>query len=51
VYVKEMRFVLIAHGAAQLPGIYEFPREFRKLRTPLVRFLVELCKPTSLISS
>ena len=31
-----------------LPGIYEFPREFRKLRTPLVRFLVELCRPSQL---
>ena len=33
---------------SQLPGIYEFPREFRKLRLPLVRFLVELCKPSQL---
>lgn len=29
-------------------GIYEFPREFRKLRAPLVKFLVELCRPSQL---
>jgi type VI secretion system protein ImpL len=29
---------------------YEFPREFRKLRTPLVKFLVELCRPSQLAS-
>ncbi len=34
--------------AAVLPGVYEFPREFRKLRVPLVRFLVELCRPSQL---
>ena len=34
--------------AAQLPGIYEFPREFRKLRSPAVRFLVDLCRPSQL---
>jgi type VI secretion system protein ImpL len=32
----------------QLAGIYEFPREFRKIRLPLVRFLVELCRPSQL---
>ena len=30
------------HDAARVPGAYEFPREFRKLRTPLVQFLVDL---------
>jgi type VI secretion system protein ImpL len=29
-------------------GIYEFPREFRKLRSPLVKYLVELCRPSQL---
>lgn len=29
---------------------YEFPREFRKLRTPLVKFLVEMCRPSQLNS-
>ncbi len=27
---------------------YEFPREFRKLRGPLVKFLLELCRPSQL---
>jgi type VI secretion system protein ImpL len=32
----------------KLPGIYEFPRELRKLRTFLVQFLVELARPSQL---
>jgi type VI secretion system protein ImpL len=36
------------HDAEKLSGIYEFPRELRKLRTPLVQFLVDLCKPAQL---
>ncbi len=31
-----------------LASVYEFPREFRKVRMPLVRFLVELCRPSQL---
>ena len=30
------------------PGIYEFPRELRKLRTLLVQFLVDLARPSQL---
>ena len=41
-------FLSREHNAAQLGGVYEFPREFRKLRAPLVRFLVELCRPSQL---
>jgi type VI secretion system protein ImpL len=44
-------FLSREHDAAQLGGIYEFPREFRKLRAPLVRFLVELCRPSQLTVS
>jgi type VI secretion system protein ImpL len=33
---------------AQLDSVYEFPREFRKLRQAAVRFLVELCRPSQL---
>ena len=29
-------------------GTYEFPREFRKLRGPVVQFLIELCRPSQL---
>lgn len=32
----------------QLSCIYEFPREFRKIRAPLVRFLVEMGRPSQL---
>jgi type VI secretion system protein ImpL len=31
-----------------LPAAYEFPREFRKLRGPVVQFLLELCRPSQL---
>lgn len=34
--------------ASNLPGAYEFPREFRKLRRNLVQFLVDLCRPSQL---
>jgi type VI secretion system protein ImpL len=36
------------NDAAKLPGTYEFPREFRKLRASLVQFLVDLCRPSQL---
>ena len=32
----------------QQAGMYEFPREFRKIHQALVRFLVELCRPSQL---
>ncbi len=31
-----------------LPAVYEFPREFRKLRTALTGFLLDLCRPSQL---
>lgn len=36
---------------SKLGNIYEFPREFRKLRQPVVEFLVELCRPSQLQTS
>jgi type VI secretion system protein ImpL len=33
---------------ANAPGVYEFPREFGKLRKNLNQYLVELCKPSQL---
>lgn len=36
------------NDAAKVPGAYEFPREFRKLRNSLVQFLVDLCRPSQL---
>ncbi|MGO4880118.1 MAG: ImcF-related family protein [Bryobacteraceae bacterium] len=36
------------NDAGKLPGAYEFPREFKKLRASLVQFLVEVCRPSQL---
>ncbi len=36
------------NDATKLPGAYEFPREFRKLRGSLVQFLLDLCRPSQL---
>ena len=33
---------------ARLPNIYEFPREFRKVRAAAVQFMVDLCRPSQL---
>ena len=35
----------------KVPGAYEFPREFRKLRNGLVQFLVDVCRPSQLRAS
>ncbi|MFL6449173.1 MAG: ImcF-related family protein [Bryobacteraceae bacterium] len=34
-----------AQNAAWLPGVYEFPREFRKLKPLVSQFLVDVCRP------
>jgi type VI secretion system protein ImpL len=34
--------------AEKLPLVYEFPREFRKLQSLLVRLLVDICRPSQL---
>ncbi len=36
------------HDPAKLPNVYEFPREFAKLKPLLVPFLVDLCRPSQL---
>ena len=36
------------HKAVALPNIYEFPREFNKLRSLLTSFLVDVCRPSQL---
>ena len=48
--LAEKRLDLLARENEQdkFPGIYEFPRELRKLRTFLVQFLVELVRPSQL---
>jgi type VI secretion system protein ImpL len=41
-------FLAREHDAAKLPSLYEFPREFRKMRSVLIQFLVDLCRPSQL---
>ncbi len=41
-------FLAREHDPATLPGVYEFPRELRKLRAPIVQFLVDVCRPSQL---
>ena len=36
------------HEGSLLPAVYEFPREFRKMRPAVVAFLTELCRPSQL---
>ena len=36
------------NDAGNTPGVYEFPREFGKIRKGLNQYLVELCKPSQL---
>jgi len=45
---KRPEFLAREHDAANLAGIYEFPREFRKLRGPIVQFLVDMARPSQL---
>ncbi|MEQ1354758.1 MAG: type VI secretion system protein, partial [Candidatus Acidiferrum sp.] len=48
---KRPEFLFREHDADKLPGVYEFAREFRKIRTPLVQFLVDLCRPSQLATA
>lgn len=45
---KRMDLLSREREGDKLPGIYEFPRELRKLRTLMVQFLVELARPSHL---
>ena len=45
---KRIDFLGAASQAEKLPGIYEFPRELRKMRQYAVPFLVELARPSQL---
>ena len=48
---KRSIFLPRENDPEKIPGAYEFPREFRKLRAPLVQFLVDLCRPSQLRAS
>ncbi len=48
---KRIEFLPRENEAEKLPGCYEFPREFRKLRAALVQFLVDVGRPSQLAAS
>lgn len=45
---KRLPFLSRELDKTKLPTIYEFPREFGKLRALLVRLLVDICRPSQL---
>lgn len=45
---KRTVFLPRENDAEKLPGAYEFPREFRKLRGAAVQFMVDVCRPSQL---
>lgn len=48
---KRTEFLFREYDQDKLPGVYEFAREFRKIRGPLVQFLVDLCRPSQLAAA
>ena len=48
---KRNDFLARENDPDKLPGAYEFPREFRKIRSSLVQFLVDVCRPSQLTAS
>ncbi|MBV6432007.1 MAG: hypothetical protein IANPNBLG_02141 [Bryobacteraceae bacterium] len=48
---KRIEFLPRENDQEKLPGCYEFPREFRKLRGALVQFLVDVGRPSQLSAS
>jgi type VI secretion system protein ImpL len=45
---KRIDLLALTGQTEKAPGVYEFPRELRKLRKPLVQFLVDLARPSQL---
>jgi len=43
---KRVEFLSRENDATKLGEVYEFPRNLRKLRTALVQFLVDVCRPS-----
>jgi type VI secretion system protein ImpL len=48
---KRLVYLPRENDPEKLPGAYEFAREFRKFRAPMVQFLVDLCRPSQLRTS
>jgi type VI secretion system protein ImpL len=45
---KRLDYLSRENAPAKLPAVYEFPREFRKIRDQILTFLVEMSRPTQL---
>ena len=45
---RRLDYIPREHDPSGIPGAYEFPREFRKIRNTLVQLLVDLCRPSQL---
>jgi len=45
---RRLDFLPRENDPEKIPGAYEFPREFAKLRQLAVQFLVDLCRPSQL---
>jgi type VI secretion system protein ImpL len=45
---KRLVYLPREYDGSKRPALYEFPREFRKLRPMLVQLLVDLCRPSQL---
>lgn len=48
---KRPMYLAREHNAGNLSNVYEFPREFAKLKPLLVQFLTDLCRPSQLGTS
>jgi type VI secretion system protein ImpL len=48
---KRIQYLPRESAAERLPGVYEFPREFRKVRNLVAQSLVDLCRPSQLTVS
>jgi type VI secretion system protein ImpL len=48
---KRLNFLPRESDPQKVPGAYEFPREFRKLRNAVVQFLVDVGRPSQLRAS
>ena len=48
---KRLHFLPRESDPQKIPGAYEFPREFRKLRNAVVQFLVDVGRPSQLRTS
>lgn len=48
--LADRRLTHLAHepNPARKPGIYEFPRELKRIRTPLIQFLTDVFRPHAL---